>query len=337
MQDPTQSRANPILAAGEILWDLLPSGARLGGTTANFALGCARLGRLSALISCVGSDEAGQRARDVLAGFRAPDPATLLDTSLIQTSGAAPTGVVDVTVGPDGHPAYTIACPAAWDEIRCTTAARSVAKVAPAFCFGTLAQRAEPSRSSIRDLVLATSPGCLRVLDVNVRLPFFSEDVARWSLAHASVVKISEEELDTVARAAGVPGLETGNLQPAPEQMERCIRAMLAAYPNVEIAAVTMGSRGSLLIGRAETHYHAGIPTEVRDTVGAGDAFTAGLVHGLLAGASLAGANEVGNLCGSYVASQPGATPVFPPELLERVEAVVRASGPVSPVPANQA
>ena len=312
----------PVLAVGEILWDLLPAGPRLGGAMANFSLGCARLGRASRLISCVGDDARGAGALASLAAAREAEGAASFDTGLIQKTSSAPTGVVDVVLGADGRPAYEIALPAAWDRIQLTGAALAASEGAGAICFGTLAQRAEPSRSTLRELVTATPAGCLRVFDANVRAPFFSEEVLRWSLEHATAAKISDEEMDVVSRASG--GLGFGGELGATAAVEACGRALLAAYPNLQVLAVTMGPHGSLLLTREAFDYHPGFPIAVKDTVGAGDAFTAGFVHGWLAGAPLRAVNEVGNLCGSFVASQDGATPVFPAVLLERVAAALQ-------------
>ena len=243
------------------------------------------------------------------------DGAELLDTSLIQTADGVPTGVVEVTVRPDGQPVYSIASPAAWDRIQATPAAESAIRNAQAVCFGTLCQRDPVSRAAIRALVAGAGPGCLRVLDVNVRAPFFSDEVARWSIAHADLVKISEEELDLVAHALGIAGLAAETLA----EIEACGRRLLAANPALAALSITMGPRGSLLLTAKDADYHPGFPIEVADTVGAGDAYTAGLVHAWLAGGSLRQVNLVGNLCGSYVASHRGATPFFSKDLLEKV------------------
>ena len=303
-----------MVAVGEILWDLLPSGPRLGGTTANFAIGCARLGRPSALISSLGADDWGERARAELAD-RQRDGAEILETGLIQTAVGVPTGIVDVTVRADGQPVYRIASPAAWDRIEATAEAEAAVRGAGAVCFGTLCQRNPMSRAAIRRLVGDAGAGCLRVLDVNVRAPFFSEEVARWSMAHADLVKISEEELEEVARAVGSTGLRGDGLG----AIEACGRGLLATLPGLQVLAITMGPRGSLLLTPEDADYHPGFVIDVVDTVGAGDAFTAGLVHAWLAGGSLAQVNTIGNLCGSYVAGHRGATPVFSAEMLGRV------------------
>ena len=321
-EDEAYAEAGPIVAVGEILWDLLPAGPRLGGTAANFATGCARLGRSAALVSRLGADAWGERARRTLADTQR-DGAELLDTTLIQTDAGVPTGVVQVTVTAEGQPTYVILAPAAWDEICANDEALEAVRQAHAICFGTLCQRAERSRAAIRALVTATGPACVRVLDVNVRAPFFSEEVARWSLRHCTVAKISEEELEQVAAAAGLPGVEAPHGEANVAALERCGRGLLARYPAMALLAITMGARGSLLLSNGEAHHHPGCRVDAVDTVGAGDAFTAGLVHAWLARGSLAQVNEVGNLCGSFVASQPGATPVFPAALLERVAAVL--------------
>lgn len=309
-----------VIAVGEILWDLLPAGPRLGGTTANFAIGCARLGRPAALISSLGADSWGERARTELAA-RQTDGAELLDTSLIQTAESVPTGLVEVTVRPDGQPVYSIASPAAWDRIEATAAAEAAVQAARAVCFGTLCQRDPVSRAAIRTLIAGAGADCLRVLDINVRAPFFSGEVAQWSMAHADLVKISEEELDLVARAVGAPALAEESLA----QIEACGRGLLAANPALAVLAITMGPRGSLLLTSGSADYHPGFSVEVADTVGAGDAYTAGLVHAWLAGGSLPQVNLVGNLCGSYVASHRGATPVFSAELLASVRQALQA------------
>ncbi len=317
-----------VLAAGEILWDLLPTGPRLGGAMANFALGCARLGRASRLISCVGQDERGDEALNSLQATRTGGGVTLFDTALIQRSPSVPTGVVNVIFGADGRPVYEIATPAAWDCIELTAEAMAAGANARAICFGTLAQRAETSRATLRDLVTSTPDDCLRVLDANVRTPFFSEEVLRWSLEHATAAKISDEELDVVSRASGGNGFagEAGDLAAVPS-VQACGRELLAAYPNLQVLAVTMGPHGSLLLTREDSDYHKGFPVAVKDTVGAGDAFTAGFVHAWLAGGELRAVNEVGNLCGSFVASQHGATPVFPAVLLERIAGILGHPG----------
>ena len=311
-----------ILAVGELLWDLLQGGARLGGTTANFALGCARLGNPSALVTCVGNDELGRKA---LEEVRRTAAGSDFDESLIQVTDEAPTGTVNVALGADGHPQYTIVAPVAWDKIALTTEAMESARAAPAMCYGTLAQRLDRSRETIRALVEATGEECVRVFDVNVRLPFCSAEVVQWSLQHATLAKISEEELELVFQLLGIGDVALHGLNTSVELLESAGHAILRAAPRCKLVAITMGARGSILVSEAESDYHPGFRVAVADTVGAGDAFTCGLTHAYLKGAPLKAINQVGNLYGSYVASQPGAMPPIPESLLASIREAVSA------------
>lgn len=316
----TQSFPGPILAVGELLWDLLPAGARLGGTTANFAVGCARLGHEAALLSCVGTDLLGRAALNLLTDETSDLP---FDLSMIQTAPELPTGTVTVVVEPNGHPEYGISAPAAWDEIALLPEALEFVTRARALCFGTLAQRKKVSRQTIRALVEAAGPDCLRVLDVNVRMPYFSEEALEWSLRHADVIKISEEELSLV-----INFMEPDAKHPLGEEIlhdeEVSAESLLRFAPSCRMVAITRGANGSLLFTREGMDAHPGFPVQVEDTVGAGDAFTAGMVHAMLAGGSLSAINKVANLCGSYVAGHTGATPPFTDELLFEVRTALR-------------
>ncbi len=305
-----QGKKTPhIVAIGELLWDLLPSGARLGGAPANFAVFCAQLGNRTTLVTSVGEDCYGRSAREAL-------PQPNLDLSQLQTS-AYPTGTVAVTFSHDNQPRYEIIANVAWDAIRLTPQLLQQASTADAICFGTLGQRNEVSRATIRSFLEASGPNCVRVCDVNLRMPFCTPEVLRWSLAHANLIKVSDEELPEVFSLLGsAVAVERG----AALTPEVAAHALLAAFPQCELVATTLGAKGSMVATRTGEGEHSGFPITVVDTIGAGDAFTAGLVHAYLRGASLAQMAEVGNLCGSYVASQSGATPALSAALIGRIE-----------------
>jgi fructokinase len=287
-----------------LLWDLLPGGARLGGALTNFAVFCARLGNRTTLVSSVGDDDYGRAARTTLTQ---PN----LDLEQLQTDGAHPTGTVEVSFSADKQPRYTIHRNVAWDFIGLTPELLEVARAADAVCFGTLPQRHEVSRSTIRSFVEATAPGCARVCDVNLRMPDCSPEVLQWSMAHATIIKLSDEEMPQVFSM-----LHEQQLAVSPRG---AAHTLLESFPACQLVAMTLGPHGSLLTTRESTFGHPGFPIKVVDTVGAGDAFTAGLMHAYLRGASLQQMAEIGNLCGSYVASQPGATPPLSRELIERI------------------
>jgi fructokinase len=297
-----------IVAAGELLWDLLPSGARLGGAPANFAVFCARLGNRTVLVSSVGNDDYGRAARKLLVQ---PN----LDLRQLQNSETYSTGTVEVTFAADNQPSYKINPGVAWDFIALTPELLEVAQAADAVCFGTLGQRHEVSRSTIRSLFEATDPGCVRVCDVNIRMPDCSPEILRWSMAHATIIKVSEEELPQVFAFLGGLGVST-RIAMTPE-IAAC--ALLDNFPGCKLVATSLGAQGSLLTNREGSFRHPGYPIKLVDSVGAGDAFTAGLLHAYLRGASLPQMAEVGNLCGSYVAGQQGATPPLSAELIDRI------------------
>ena len=298
-----------VLGLGELLWDMLPKGPRLGGAPANFSVMAARLGNHAVLLSRIGRDDLGRRALDALE----PLP---VDTSFVETDPAHETGRVTVSFQAD-QPQYTIHQPAAWDFMELTDEWLRLAERADALCFGSLAQRSLESQQTIQTMAAQTSSKCIRIFDVNLRTPFYSGEVIQESLELATVLKMNDEEVALVLRLLGLAegeGRETDVLGQSAERL-------LSEFPALNMVAITCGGEGSLLVTRNEWDRHPGFPVEVADTVGAGDAFTAALTHYLLRGASLAMLNEAGNRWGSWVASQSGAMP----ELSEARQAEIAA------------
>jgi fructokinase len=286
-----------ILGIGELLWDMLPTGPRLGGAPANFTVMAARLGNHAAILSRIGRDGLGRAAIEALD----PLPA---DISRIQIDPAHPTGQVNVTFA-DGQPSYEFPEPSAWDALELSSEWVQLAERADAICFGSLAQRSLESRQTIQTLAAQTSSACVRVLDVNLRAPFYSGEAIQESLELATVAKMNDAEVPYVLTLLGLPDDDLEN----PDGLRLAADRLLAEFPTLRMIAITRGGSGSLLVTREEWHAHPGIPTTVVDTVGAGDAFTAALTHYLLRGASLPVLNEAGNRWGSWVASQAGAMP----------------------------
>lgn len=306
-----------ILGVGELLWDLLPEGPRLGGAPANFTVMAGRLGAHAAVLSRIGRDELGQKAVNLLE----PLPA---DTEFLQVDPARETGTVTVALK-DGQPEYKIHEPAAWDFLELTDDWVRLAERADAICFGTLAQRALESRQTIQTLVAQGGPRCVRVFDVNLRPPFYSGEVIQESLELASVVKMNDAEVPVVLGLLGLPVAESGATA---VQCAACER-LLSEFPELRLVAVTRGGQGSVLVSREGWHEHPGVPAKVVDTIGAGDAFTAAMTHALLRGsaldtAGLARLNEAGNRWGGWVASQAGAMPELSEEMLRQLSAVGR-------------
>jgi fructokinase len=275
----------------------------------------ARLGNHAAILSRIGRDELGRKAMDQLD----PLPA---DAGFVQVDLQHETGRVTVELK-DGQPSYTIHQPAAWDFLELSDDWVQLAERADAICFGTLAQRRGESRQTIQNLVGLTKKESIRMFDVNLRAPFYSDEAIQESLELATVMKMNDAEVPQVMRLMGVAAgqVESGvpiGLDGLRENAER----LLEEFPTLGMVAVTRGGQGSLLVTRTEWHEHPGIPVRVADTIGAGDAFTAALTHYLLRGADLATLNEAGNRWGGWVASQAGAMP----ELPEKVRAEMAAA-----------
>ena len=303
-----------ILGIGELLWDMLPEGPRLGGAPANFSVMAGRLGNHAAILSRIGRDDLGREAVHRLD----PLPA---DTSFLQIDRTHETGRVTVSFN-NGQPEYTIHQPAAWDSMELSDEWVRLAERADAICFGSLAQRSIESRQTIQTLAAQTSSRCIRIFDVNLRPPFYSSEVIQESLELATVVKMNDAEVPMVLSLLGLPAEDDANAGNLRLDAER----LLAEFPTLQLVAVTRGGHGSLLVTRDEWHQHAGFPVKVADTIGAGDAFTAALAHYLLRGAELAVLNEAGNRWGGWLASQSGAMPALAEATRAEIEAAIEQS-----------
>lgn len=285
-----------VVGLGEILWDVLPAGRQLGGAPANFAYHAAALGAESQVVSRIGNDEPG---RAILARLHELG----LSTEAIETDLTAPTSTVTVTVGSDGHPHYTIHENVAWDRLAGEPAARAAVAAADAICFGTLAQRSETARGTLRALLSLARPAALRVFDINLRQHYFSRELIADSLALASALKVNETELPELVRMFDLL------------RDERSALAALASRFSLRAIAYTRGAQGALLYADGAWVEHPGVRVTVADTIGAGDSFTAAFTLGLLHGWPLATIADRAIAISAYVCSQPGATPKLPTEL----------------------
>jgi fructokinase len=285
-----------VVGIGELLWDLLPDGKQMGGAPANFAYHARALGAASMIVSAVGDDRSGREILEEL-------DRRGLDRSGIAIAKDAPTGTVTVDLDAGGIPRYTIHEGVAWDAIPWSAGLADLAARTDAVCFGTLAQRSPVSRSTIGAFLEATRPDCLRVLDLNLRQSYFSRDIVRGLLERSTVLKLNDDELRTVAEMFSLPGPES-----------QALAGLLETFP-LALIALTKGRTGSRLYGRGVDHSTPGYPVETADTVGAGDAFTAALVAGLLKNKSWDEIGERANRIAAFVCSRKGAWPDLPAEL----------------------
>lgn len=287
---------NTLVGIGEVLWDLLPRGKALGGAPTNVVCHCHALGAAATLISAVGADALGREIIAQLAQVGVPHTG-------IAVIADQPTGTVSVTLDGAGVPTFVIHEPAAWDYIPADEATRVLVRTAAAVCFGSLAQRAPVSRASMAALLDEVRPDALRVFDINLRQHYYSRAVMHASLQRATVLKVNDQELPVLAQMFGLTGAPRAQL----EQLRR--RYALDAV------ALTRGAHGSDLWVRGAWADHPGCAVDARDTVGAGDAFTAALILGLLRGWEPARINDAANRVAAFVCTQHGATPAMPPVL----------------------
>jgi fructokinase len=280
-----------VVGLGELLWDIFETGKELGGAPANFAYMTSLLGDEGIVASRLGRDRLGNAAARRLARLGLSQASLQIDTK-------HPTGTAKLDIGADGQPQFQITEGVAWDHFEWTSNWQGLAARASAVCFGSLAQRSAESRETIRLFLEALQPKALKVFDVNLRQNFFSADILRASAEIADIVKVNHEELPRVAEAVG----RKANSKEEPAKW-------LLRNFDLKVVCVTEGMNGSFLVAPDGAHKHPGFPAEVADTVGAGDAFTAVLVHHYLRGASLEVMNAAANRMGSWVASQVGATP----------------------------
>lgn len=281
-----------IVGLGEVLWDVLPDGKTPGGAPANFAYVSTQLGNHGVVASRVGADENGQEILQKLNAFG-------VDVSRIQIDEQYPTGTVSVALE-NGQPGYKIIEPVAWDFLELNDDWRDLAEKADAVCFGSLAQRNEISRTTIHEFLTYTRLECLRIFDVNLRQNFYSDEILRESFAAANIVKLNHEELPIICEMFAIEGAD-----------EKEKAKNLHAHFDLNLLCLTRGANGSLLISGDELDEHFGIKIEIADTIGAGDAFTAALTHGILREWSLKEINDFANKTGAFVASQTGAMPDF--------------------------
>tara|TARA_R110002049_G_scaffold27321_3_gene94447 strand:- start:98240 stop:99115 length:876 start_codon:yes stop_codon:yes gene_type:complete len=257
-----------IISLGEVLWDLFPAGARFGGAPANFACHAAILGGNVAIVSAVGDDERGREAISILSKFN-------VDVSLVQTTPDAATGTVGVELDENHKPDFTIHADSAWDRIEWKNEIDAKIRSADAVYFGTLGQRSEISRNTIQNaLDAAKQAGVARIVDINLRPPFFDDALIIDSIQLASILKLSDDELPQVCQALQIKSDHAD---------EETLREILNSQ-SLDMVVMTRGAKGAVLVTADGTVDHPGVPADVKDTVGAGDSFTAAFLIGVLRG-----------------------------------------------------
>ena len=285
-----------VVGMGEALWDVLPEGKKIGGAPANFAYHVSQFGLPSCVVSAIGDDALG---KEIIENFTSKG----LDQLIAEVP--YPTGTVQVEIDQTGIPLYDIKENVAWDNIPYTEHLDALAKRTKAVCFGSLAQRNVVSRETINHF-LDTMPkddDSLIVFDVNLRQGFYNKEILCKSMQNCNILKINDEELITVSRMFGYPGIDL---------QDKCW-ILLGKY-NLKMLILTCGINGSYVFTPGNVSFQPTPKVEVADTVGAGDSFTAAFIASILNGKSVTEAHTIAVKTSAFVCTQKGAMPILPPE-----------------------
>lgn len=285
-----------VVGMGEALWDVLPEGKKIGGAPANFAYHVSQFGLPGCVVSAIGDDALG---KEIIENFTSKG----LDQLIAEVP--YPTGTVQVEIDQTGIPLYDIKENVAWDNIPYTEHLDALAKRTKAVCFGSLAQRNVVSRETINHF-LDTMPkddDSLIVFDVNLRQGFYNKEILCKSMQNCNILKINDEELITVSRMFGYPGIDL---------QDKCW-ILLGKY-NLKMLILTCGINGSYVFTPGNVSFQPTPKVEVADTVGAGDSFTAAFIASILKGKSVTEAHTIAVKTSAFVCTQKGAMPILPPE-----------------------
>lgn len=281
-----------VVGLGEVLWDMLPEGRKIGGAPVNFAYHAGQFGIDTMAVSAIGNDKLGE---DTIAEMNGKH------LNHIFPSVPYPTGSVQVKLDEKGVPAYDIKENVAWDNIPFTNEIESVARSCRAVCFGSLAQRNAVSRSTIRKFIESTPSGCIRIFDINLRQNFYTSNVIRDSLEHCNILKINDEEIMLVSRMFNY---DSSNI-------ENVCRTIMEDF-SLEMVILTCGTKGSYIFTKGGVSFMPTPKVNVADTVGAGDSFTGSFCAAILRRLPVAEAHKKAVEVSAYVCTQNGAMPEIP-------------------------
>ena len=291
-----------VVGLGEVLWDVLPEGKKLGGAPANFAYHAGQfLGSDNTIaISAVGDDKLGEETLKALLDH---------DLNDLMPQVPYPTGTVQVQLDEQGIPTYDIKENVAWDNIPFDEDIQQIARSCRAVCFGSLAQRNIVSRETIHKFLDLTPADCVKIFDINLRQQFYTKEIIKESLQRCNILKINDEELVLIGRMFGYPGLDIEN---------KCW-LILGKY-NLDMLVLTCGTNGSYVFTPGQMSFQETPKVQVADTVGAGDSFTGSFCAAILSGKPVTEAHKLAVEVSAYVCTQNGAMPTMPAELLSRVK-----------------
>ena len=286
-----------VVGLGEVLWDVLPEGKKLGGAPANFAYHAGQfLGNDNTIaISALGEDKLADETIEALREHNLND---------LLPRVPYPTGTVQVQLDEQGIPTYDIKENVAWDNIPFDDDIQQIARNCRAVCFGSLAQRNIVSRTTIQKFLDATPDDCVKIFDINLRQQFYTKEIIQESIRRCNILKINDEELVLIGRMFGYPGLDIEN---------KCW-LILGKY-NLDMLVLTCGTNGSYVFTPGSVSFQETPKVQVADTVGAGDSFTGSFCAAILSGKSVPEAHKKAVEVSAFVCTQNGAMPTLPESL----------------------
>ena len=287
-----------VVGLGEVLWDVLPEGKKLGGAPANFAYHAGQfLGMDNTIaVSALGEDPLAEETVKALKEH---------ELNYLLPHVSYPTGTVQVTLDGQGIPSYEIKENVAWDNIPINDDIAAIARNCRAVCFGSLAQRNSVSRTTIRQFLDTAPADCLKIFDINLRQHFYTKEIIQDSIRQSNILKINDEEMELVGQMFGYPTLT----------MEDKCRFIMNKY-KLDILVLTCGTNGSYVFTPGNVSFLETPKVQVADTVGAGDSFTGSFVASILKGKTVTEAHSIAVRVSAYVCTQNGAMPSLPVKTL---------------------
>ncbi|TDH23237.1 carbohydrate kinase [Segetibacter sp. 3557_3] len=281
--------ACPVVCFGEVLWDILPSGAQPGGAPMNVAYHLNKLGTAPALITRIGLDDYGKKLVNMLAD-------TGVTTEFFDVDYDHPTGLVYANTNDHHEVVYDIVNPSAWDFIVWHDEYAALLQQAEFFVYGSLTSRSKTSRETLSRLLEHAKT---KVLDINLRPPNFHRSTVENLLQEADILKMNIAELDLI----------TGWFSQFQTTEDRI--SLIQDRFDIETIVVTLGGEGAMVNQKGKLYRHAGFKVVVTDTIGSGDAFLAGFLHQLLKGETIESALDFACALGAFIATHPGACPDY--------------------------
>lgn len=291
-----------VVGMGEALWDVLPEGRKIGGAPANFAYHISQFGYESRVVSAIGNDRLGD---EILENFEQKGLQGIIAKVPYST------GTVQVELDSSGVPMYDIKEGVAWDNIPFTAELEELARSTRSVCFGSLAQRSVVSRETINKFldIMPDGEGQCKIFDINLRQGFYTKEIICDSMEKCNILKINDEELITISRIFGYPGIDL---------KDKCW-ILLAKY-NLKMLILTCGINGSYVFTPGSISFVETPKVEVADTVGAGDSFTATFVASILSGMPISESHKLAVEVSAYVCTENGAMPLLPEKFVNRIK-----------------